>query len=61
MSWAEEAAHLGVINNSLRDHRHYAEQGRAAEEGKSQNISGENGRALKKAGGCEKDNNVLQT
>lgn len=32
MSWAEEAAHLGVINNSWRDHRHYTEKGRVAEE-----------------------------
>lgn len=32
MSRAEEAAHLGVINNSLRDHRHYTEKGRIAEE-----------------------------
>lgn len=32
MSRAEEAAHLGVINNSLRDHRHYTEKGRVAEE-----------------------------
>lgn len=32
MSRAEEAAHLGVINNSVKDHRHYTEKGRAAEE-----------------------------
>lgn len=32
MSRAREVAHLGVINNSWRDHRDYTEKARVAEE-----------------------------